>query len=164
MAQLLSTSQSDILLQLLISQIKTTPLYNPNLDLTQVKMMIAGINPLILAQLSQMVGLYSPLGSMIGLIVDNVQQMMKNPELSITEIPSFLENLKEMYLAVSCLKNVKISTSDLVDVTTDIINIVLCMTVSDETKLKNLTAFIKASSLLVKFELPVQSAIFCCFN
>ena len=69
-----------------------------------------------------------------------------------------------MYLAVSCLKNVKISTSDLVDVTTDIINIVLCMTVSDETKLKNLTAFIKASSLLVKFELPVQSAIFCCFN
>ena len=164
-----STSQSDILLHLILNELEASSLFNKSLDLTPIKVLIAKINPVILSQLSsQLSDEKSKLGQMISLIISNVQTILKNNEMTIADGPVFLKIIKELYAAVGDLSEISITSNQLVDVTTEIVIIVLSMCISDQTKLNNIIALVNEASSLVKFIMPsktfLQKYLPCLFN
>lgn len=149
------TSQADILIHLMLTELKCTPLYNASLDLVPIKIQVAKINPILLAQLSnQLLDVASPLGLMIPLIVQNVQTVLKDDQVTLADAPAVMNILSGMYHAIGSIDQVNVSSAQLIDVVTDIVSIILSMIIVDPIKLKNLTAFVESCAVLIKFEMP----------
>ena len=154
-----STSPSDVLLHLILTELKKTPFYNVNVPLDSIKVQLAKINPMILGQLTTDLGVSGsgPLAQMVQTITDAVKTLLNNGRITLDDAPAFMGIINKVYDDVGQISGVSVQVDQLVDVTKDVIEIVLTLVVLDPASLKNLIDLAGAAAALIKFVMPSQS-------
>jgi len=151
-----STSQSDILLHLLLNEIKT----QASLDLTPIKILVAKINPIVLSQLSKSAMENSPLCSMVQIIVENLKKIVNDAgRVDLNDTPKVLDTLKVIFKCVGELSDVNISAEQLVEVSSSIIIIVLNILMNDPHNIGQVSEMVSVVANLVNFAMPVKSLL-----
>jgi hypothetical protein len=158
-------SPTDLLISLVVNELKTTSLGQDSLDMTSLKIKIDSIVSKLDPKTLDTVNSYLTNDkSIVTICVTNLEKILKDGKLDLNDYAYFLDILKNIYIKVKALQvsTITIDSDTVVDLCSVILNVILAVVVPDA-NLPGLLAITNTVSEMIKFSMnPISTSFKCC--
>ena len=157
---------SDLLVQLIVDELKTTPL-GQNIDVSASKAQLSVITSKLDKQTIDKINTILGGSKFLQTCVLNIQEVLKDGKVNLQDVPYFLNILKALHeeatqFTVQKSSSVSIDSSTMFTMCEVLIDIILVLTVSDPIQLDGALKLVDSALSLAQFSVPSTVSWTCC--